>query len=190
MLDKLAPATTTEYILLFLLCLVSFFIGWFFARASISKLRSKLSEYERQESRQSSYTSENEFKPDSEIITQIPDGIKAVKTRGRSGAVVRQSNDGDSAEEKLANEFDLTQLSGLDFERLGIADSDTKDDLKMITGVGPFVEDKLNGIGIYTFEQISNFTDEDIKKVTELTEFFPGRIERDDWINQARKLKK
>ena len=186
-LDKLAPASTTEYILLFVLCLVSFFIGWFFARASISKLRNKVKEYEKE--RQPSFLTENAFKADDEQITKIPDGIKAVKTRGRSGIAVGSDAEPTPADETIAQEFDLTQLGDLDFDRLGKADADSKDDLKLITGVGPFVEEKLNAIGIYTFEQISNFTNEDIKKVTELTKFFPGRIERDDWISQAEKLK-
>ncbi len=185
MLDKLAPASISEYILLFLLCSVSFFVGWFFARASISKLREKVKAYEKE--KQPSFLTENAFKADSENVTHAPNGIKAIQTRGRSGAVVGQE---DIEEEKLAQAFDLTLLEDLDFDRLGRGDAESKDDLKLITGVGPFVEDKLNSIGIFTFEQISRFTDEDIKKVTELTEFFPGRIERDDWVSQAKKLKR
>jgi len=57
--------------------------------------------------------------------------------------------------------------------------------LKLISGIGPFIEEKLNGIGIYTFDQISRFTKEDIDTVTELIKFFPGRIERDNWTDQA-----
>jgi predicted flap endonuclease-1-like 5' DNA nuclease len=43
-------------------------------------------------------------------------------------------------------------------------------------------------LGIYTFRQISNFTDEDILIVTDAIEYFPGRIERDEWIPQAKEL--
>ncbi|MEN8697120.1 MAG: quinol:electron acceptor oxidoreductase subunit ActD [Bacteroidia bacterium] len=66
--------------------------------------------------------------------------------------------------------------------------SGAKDDLKLISGVGPKYEETLNSIGIYTFEQISKMTLETIKAVEEITNYFPGRIERDDWINQAKKL--
>lgn len=61
------------------------------------------------------------------------------------------------------------------------------DDLKKISGVGPKLEEKLNNLGIYHFSQIANFTPEDIEKVDgELN--FKGRIEREDWLGQARIL--
>ena len=65
-----------------------------------------------------------------------------------------------------------------------------KDGLSEIVGVGPFIEAKLNSIGIYTYEQIGRFSDEDVENVTRLIEFFPGRIERDGWVRQAAKLLK
>ncbi len=48
--------------------------------------------------------------------------------------------------------------------------------------------EKLNVLGIYTFKQISNFNSEDVAAVTEAIEYFPGRIERDEWILQAKEL--
>ncbi len=62
-----------------------------------------------------------------------------------------------------------------------------KDDLKEISGVGPVLEETLNGLGIYHFRQIAAFTAEDIEAVENETNF-PGRIERDDWLGQAKKL--
>lgn len=63
-----------------------------------------------------------------------------------------------------------------------------KDDLKLISGIGPFIEQKLNNLGIYTFEQISEFSQDTIQKVTAAIEFFPGRIERDHWVEQAKNI--
>ena len=63
-----------------------------------------------------------------------------------------------------------------------------KDDLKQIRGIGPAIEKKLNNIGINTIEQISKMTLRDIKDVTEKIKFFPGRIERDNWVFQAREI--
>jgi len=61
------------------------------------------------------------------------------------------------------------------------------DNLKKISGVGPVLEKKLNALGIYTFEQVSNFTADDIERVdNELN--FKGRIERDNWLQQAKEL--
>lgn len=64
--------------------------------------------------------------------------------------------------------------------------SHQKDDLKLISGIGPFIEKKLNNLGIYTYEQISEFSPDTIHRVTDAIEFFPGRIERDHWVDQAR----
>lgn len=62
-----------------------------------------------------------------------------------------------------------------------------KDDLKKISGVGPALEKKLNDLGITTFEQVANFTAEEIEKVDDALSF-KGRIERDDWVGQAKAL--
>lgn len=72
--------------------------------------------------------------------------------------------------------------------KISLATADQKDDLKLINGVGPFIEKKLNNLGIYTFEQISQFDDELSNTVTDAIEFFPGRIQRDDWVGQAKIL--
>lgn len=61
------------------------------------------------------------------------------------------------------------------------------DDLKKISGVGPKLEEKLNNLGIYHFSQIAAFTPEDITKVDDELNF-KGRIERDDWLSQAKTL--
>ena len=60
-----------------------------------------------------------------------------------------------------------------------------RDDLTLIKGIGPFIEKRLNMIGIYTFRQISEFTPEIIEHVTQAIEFFPNRIVKDDWVGQA-----
>ncbi len=74
----------------------------------------------------------------------------------------------------------------LNFDRIGLASAAEADDLKEIVGVGPFLERKLHSLGIYTFRQVSNFAKEDIDKVNEIIEFFPGRIERDNWVGQSK----
>ncbi len=93
--------------------------------------------------------------------------------------------------EILLNDVDTTLGPGQDFvSSIGIksASADESDDLKKISGVGPFIEQKLNRIGIYTFEQIASMTSEQADKITEAIEFFPGRIQRDDWVGQASRL--
>lgn len=72
-------------------------------------------------------------------------------------------------------------------EKIIIEDHE-KDDLTLINGVGPFIEKKLNDIGIYTYKQIAEFDAPKIEQVTRDVAYFPGRIEKDDWVGQAKKL--
>jgi len=63
-----------------------------------------------------------------------------------------------------------------------------KDDLKKIEGIGPFIETKLNDVGIFTYEQLSMMDNEIVELITDAIQFFPGRIEKDDWKGQAATL--
>lgn len=62
------------------------------------------------------------------------------------------------------------------------------DDLTTIAGIGPALQKKLNQEGIYRFTQLAALTDADIEKLEGSAVKFPGRIKRDDWIGQARRL--
>ena len=61
------------------------------------------------------------------------------------------------------------------------------DDLKLISGVGPTIEKKLNAIGIWHYWQVKALSDEDIATV-EHQVGFKGRAHRDDWMGQATDL--
>jgi len=74
------------------------------------------------------------------------------------------------------------------YNRIGYAKKEEAEDLTTISGIGGWIEEKLNVLDIYTFKQISNFNSEDVAAVTEAIEYFPGRIERDEWIIQAKEL--
>lgn len=76
----------------------------------------------------------------------------------------------------------------VDYDRIGYASNLDKDNLKLIVGIGTFIEQKLNALGIYTFSQISNFTTDDAQLITNAIEFFPNQIEKDKWVEQAQKL--
>jgi large subunit ribosomal protein L21 len=69
------------------------------------------------------------------------------------------------------------------------AKAEGADDLSKISGVGPVIVGKLEGLGITTFQQIADFTAEDVTRIdSELN--FKGRIERDEWIKQATEFAK
>ncbi len=76
--------------------------------------------------------------------------------------------------------------SKVNFKRIGKATEKDKQDLKEIYGVGPYVEEKLNVMGVYTFKQIAQFSDDDIDTVAEVIEFPAARIRNEKWIRQAR----
>jgi len=61
------------------------------------------------------------------------------------------------------------------------------DDLKRIRGIGPQNETRLNALGVYHFGQIAAWTPAEVRWVGAYLAF-PGRIEREDWIGQARAL--
>ncbi|WP_109300763.1 hypothetical protein [Aquimarina sp. AU474] len=165
---------------LLLLLFLAFLLGWLLSRWALkNKYKSELEECRRQNSRlkNSEYTkAKTTFTSPSET-SETEDEIKAIKTRDHGGVAVVNTDD------------DTSKKPELNFASFGKAVASDKDDLKLISGVGPFIEEKLNGIGIYTFDQISKFTNEDIDTVTQLIQFFPGRIERDNWKAQAEKLK-
>jgi large subunit ribosomal protein L19 len=58
------------------------------------------------------------------------------------------------------------------------------DDLKLIAGITPELEAKLNKLGLIKFEQIANLSDDEIAKLDE-TLGLNGHIENDDWTAQA-----
>ncbi|EPE98855.1 NADH-quinone oxidoreductase subunit E [Rhizobium grahamii] len=71
----------------------------------------------------------------------------------------------------------------------GIEKPETSDDLKMISGVGPKIEATLHEIGIFTFAQVAGWKKAEREWVDGYLNF-KGRIERDDWIKQAKALAK
>jgi len=61
------------------------------------------------------------------------------------------------------------------------------DDLTRIKGINADLAGRLNGLGVIKFDQIANFSDDDLANVDE-TLSLDGRIEKDDWLSQAQQL--
>ncbi len=62
------------------------------------------------------------------------------------------------------------------------------DDLKLILGIGPKLEQLCHKLGFFHFDQIAAWTDEEIAWVDENLEGFKGRVSRDKWVAQAKIL--
>ena len=63
------------------------------------------------------------------------------------------------------------------------------DDLKLISGVGPKLEALLHENGVYHFDQIAAWKKKEVEYMDDQLSF-SGRIDRDDWIKQAKELAK
>ncbi len=68
-----------------------------------------------------------------------------------------------------------------------VAASTGPDDLKLIRGIGRKNEGQLNAVGVTRFAQIAAWTSKDEQTWGEKLDF-PGRIEREEWVSQAKKL--
>lgn len=71
----------------------------------------------------------------------------------------------------------------------GIEKPAVVDDLKLIAGVGPKIETILHDLGIFTFAQVAAWKKAEREWVDNYLNF-KGRIERDDWVKQAKALAK
>jgi large subunit ribosomal protein L19 len=93
---------------------------------------------------------------------------KDIQAKGRAEAAARKE-----AARKAAKEFKgFTRPKG------------EPDDLTRIKGVGDELIKRLDELGVIKFEQIANWSDDDIALVDEVLNF-KGRIEREDWVTQA-----
>ena len=62
------------------------------------------------------------------------------------------------------------------------------DDLKRISGIGKVNEGRLNALGIFHFDQIAAWSRAGNPLVVGTYLAFPGRIDREDWLGQAKML--
>lgn len=65
-----------------------------------------------------------------------------------------------------------------------------KDNLRLISGVGPKLEDLLNKNGVFYFWQVAEWSNRDIHIMDERLDAFKGRIGRDNWVEQAGQLRR
>lgn len=78
-------------------------------------------------------------------------------------------------------------LPGVRPPALDAPEGEGADDLKQLRGIGPQNEQRLNEIGIFHLRQIAEWTPEEAAWVGSYLAF-PGRIEREDWMGQAKAI--
>ena len=119
---------------------------------------------------------------------QLEDCQKKCRELESSSASVAESAPAPAPAPVSAPEPETESLISDDWKPQGMTEApDSPDDLKRISGIGPVIQKTLNGLGIYHFKQISDFTPENIRWVDNFIDF-PGRIDREGWVEQARKL--
>ena len=62
------------------------------------------------------------------------------------------------------------------------------DDLKLILGIGPKLEELCHKLGFFHFDQIADWSADEIAWVDDNLEGFKGRVTRDKWVVQAKIL--
>ncbi|ASJ70958.1 hypothetical protein [Granulosicoccus antarcticus] len=74
------------------------------------------------------------------------------------------------------------------FVRPAYESVDEHDDLKIIKGIGPVMEQRLHELGLTTFRQLAECSEQDIEAIATAIGTFAGHIKRDDWVGKAREL--
>lgn len=97
-----------------------------------------------------------------------------------------RSLDRESRRKKAKGTPDEADVDGL-MRRLAAVEA-ARDDLKRISGIGPKLERVLHANGIFEFRQIAEWDNGDIDVIDEQLGSFRGRIRRDDWVGQAKRL--
>lgn len=70
---------------------------------------------------------------------------------------------------------------------MGHAHFERHDKLEKLDGIGPTLAKALNGIGIFSFEQLARMDEAAYALVDELLPTYQGRGKRDNWAGQAKK---
>ncbi|MGK0386573.1 MAG: putative flap endonuclease-1-like 5' DNA nuclease [Patiriisocius sp.] len=181
---------TLEFISVLILMLSTFLIGYFSGffleknkkKTLINSLKNEINTLKASKKINDIETIFTEIKP--KIIQVLKE------TQRQEDSIIYQKKSKENIVEQTRNDFinHSPKKLTLDFEIFGFGDKYNPDSLAEIEGIGPYTEEKLNEIGIYNFKQISRLQPKDIYTITNLIDFFPGRIERDDWIGQAKLL--
>lgn len=131
----------------------------------------------------------------SHLFITLTDEVEIAEPRERSSKPKKRSLAGSkkAAPKKKAaapkEEAPAAEIDEANLELGQVYDSapDQIDDLKVISGVGPAIEEKLHSFGVYKYEQVANWNAENVASFDQLLSF-KGRIERDNWLQQAKDL--
>lgn len=157
--SHLPDALTQHAIMLFVAAVLGYIIGYVSHQRTINQLMNELDGMERV--------------PATDTVHPTPVHAAPIVQRTEEEAVLIRIQ---------------SRSKALDFERIGYAGPDDADNLRFIEGINPMVEHRLHAAGIYRFNQLAHLTPDDVYLLNEILEFFPGRVQRDNWVGQAKTL--
>ncbi len=183
-LDK--PTAIFEIVIMLVIAfLIGYFTRWFSAKQTAVEKPSNTSEKELKEYQDKIEKQKAENEALSLKLSEVETSCSKLKEE-----LVEHEKLNYELQHKLnkpAPKF-KTKEEAAKFLGFKLVKEDEKEDLTIIKGVGPFIQEKLNELGIYNIEQISDFTIDTVTKVSDAIEYFPGRIQRDFWVEQANEI--
>lgn len=158
---------------------------------------------------------QNEVKESDEALTETRDRLIALQMEHRAAEARAKPQEAELAQAKRATEQALEQESK-QRQRCAVLEEElarlkgqaggempavapdvpapavppapkTSDDLTLIKGIGKVLARKLRELGVTTFHQLAELSPADAHRINEAIDF-PGRVEREHWIEQARTL--
>jgi F-type H+-transporting ATPase subunit gamma len=118
------------------------------------------------------------------ITTEIMEIVSGAEALGGDAKKVRFVELGPLTDNGFDGHLDIRPASALAATAVGVLEPD---DIEEIVGIGPVIGAHLREQGITTFAQIAAWTPEDATRIGDEIDF-PGRVEREEWIEQARQL--
>jgi len=135
-------------------------------------------------------------KPAQRATTELEEktrGLEAELEAARSRIAELESRAGDetrieSMERGAINGLDASNDQYEDTLETEAASADGRDDLKRIKGIGPAIEKTLHRHGIRHLRQVASLGENDVERLAAELRGIRARIEREDWVGQARRL--
>lgn len=167
---------------LFAVALLAFILGWLLRGPALRK------QFEAKW--KTAYETEREradrLQRELETCTGRRKALENAQAQSSSASVERSASSTAASAPPLADK-DAARQKIADIARRTAGDEEAvDDDLKKIRGIGPKLEGLLKEMGITSYRQIARFELEDIGHVAAALGAFPGRIERDNWMEGAR----
>ena len=127
-----------------------------------------------------------------EVPLSMPWQSEANENKSPTKKAVRKKTPAKPVEQKKKSKPETSKVvsTGDKPKSLSAAEASGADDLKLISGVGPKLEQRLNELGFFHFHQIAAWTPEEVDWVDNNMVKFKGRASRDNWVEQAKKLTK